>query len=153
MKVIRKFCSKKELVLLRDIAANLCHTDGGRPGIYKCGTTYSLPGDLYNRMLVASELPGPILIGNCYRQFISYEKNGWIHPHKDWVHENCKLYRVNVLVDAPIKGGECFVDGVEVVLKEGDALVLRSELEEHEVKKILEGKRMIFTIGFHHKGG
>jgi hypothetical protein len=160
MKIIQNFCTPEELTTLRNIAKTLRHFPGTRPGLYKgatvCGFGYGdeIPGGvhdaIYQKFLAASGLTPP-LKGRGIQQFISYAKDGWIHPHKDWVDPGCNLYRVNVLVDAAGKGGECIVDGVEAKLGEGDAIVLRAELEEHQVKPILEGSRMIFTIGFHHR--
>jgi hypothetical protein len=172
-KIIRNFLTSEELDELRKIATSCFHHEGTRPGIYKVGTIsgglQQISEPLYQKFLNASGLPLPFN-GSSIHQFISYQTNGFIHPHKDWVYDTsfthqlrklpdekypaCKLYRVNVLIDATIRGGECFVDGVEVPkLNEGDAIVLRAELQEHEVKPILEGKRMIFTIGFHHNEG
>ena len=167
MKIIRNFATSEDLIILRDLSKNCAHIAGTRSGIYSCGTTYSLPTNLYQRLIVASELPGGKLNGLCYSQFISYKKGGFVGAHKDWVFDAsftkelrtdadkatgpCKLYRINVMVDAASKGGELFVDGEEVKLNEGDALVFRPELCLHEVKPVIEGSRMIFTCGFHHK--
>jgi len=161
MKIIQSFATPEELTLLRDLAKPLYHIPhsggvGARAGVYKCGTASmfgsnkGVPDSLYQKLLAASGLIPP-LVGRAIQQFISYAKDGYIAAHKDWVDPGCKLYRVNVLVDAAGKGGECVVDGVEVKLTPGDAISLRAEQELHEVKTILEGSRMIFTIGFHHK--
>jgi len=172
MRVIQSFLTASELFTLRRLSNTCVHYEGARPGIYKCGTVhrfgtgYGIPDALYQKFLTAAGLTPPFE-GRSIQQFISYKEGGFIQPHKDWVYdvtfthqlhdlatesrEACKLHRVNVMVDSAAKGGELFVDGEEVKLNEGDALVLRPELQEHEVKTIVEGSRMIFTIGFHHK--
>jgi len=158
MKVLQNFLTSEELIVLRNLSKALFHIDGARLGTYKYSTTRGfglgagIPDTLYQKFLAASELTPP-LVGRDIQQFISYQKDGYIAAHKDWVDPGAKLYRVNVLVDKAVQGGECVVDGVEVKLNEGDAISLRAELEMHEVKPVLEGSRMIFTIGFHHKEG
>lgn len=124
----------------------------------------SVSDELYQRFMDASGVPKPFN-GKDIHQFISYKTGGSNEPHKDWAYDlnfreqlrtankddknACKLYRVIALVDACEEGGELFVAGKEIKLNEGDAVAFRSELIEHEVKKVIAGNRMIFTIGFH----
>lgn len=170
MHIIRNLLKQEDLLALRQVSKARYHHPGARPGIYTCATTYAPPNDLHTKLwsLATSKLGkrGAKFNGKSFSQFISYQKDGFIHPHKDWVFDTsfqhelraaphqypaCKLFRVNVMIDSAAKGGELFVEGNEVKLNNGDALVFRAELHEHEVKPILDGSRMIFTIGYHHK--
>jgi hypothetical protein len=180
MKTIRNFLTVEDLKTLRTLAKTIVHHTTMLRGRFDCGTAYgagsvfdyhhmdrkkSIPDELYQRFMVASKVPQPFN-GKDIHQFISYKVGGSNDPHKDWAYDiefreqlrtakkddpnACKLYRVIALVDACKEGGELFVAGKEIKLNEGDAVAFRSELIEHEVKKVIAGDRMIFTIGFHH---
>jgi predicted 2-oxoglutarate/Fe(II)-dependent dioxygenase YbiX len=56
-------------------------------------------------------------------------------------------HRINVLLHGPEAGGELFVGGQRVSLSAGDAYVFRPDVEEHEVKMVLRGSRLIWTLG------
>lgn len=168
MRIIRNLLTKEELETLRSMAKATSHF---KCGTYSCGTVKGfgsdrkVPDEIYKKFLDVSGVVLPFN-GRDIQQFISYEQGGSNSAHKDWVYDTrfvsqmrditpetrgvCELFRVNALVDAAAKGGELFVEGQEIKLAEGDAISFRPELQVHEVKKIEEGSRMIFTIGFHH---
>lgn len=180
MKVIKKLLTSHDLAALRSLAKTCLHHEAKDRGTFSCGTVYASGGvfygnhdrtrtvsnDLYQKFMTASGLPKPFN-GADVHQFISYKTGGKNTPHKDWIYDTnfqrslrtdedkaskiaSKLYRVIALVNTCAKGGELFVDGKEVVLNEGDAVAFQSGLIEHEVKTVVEGDRMVFTIGFHH---
>jgi len=177
MKVHRNFLTQEDLTALRTLAKSLHHCHSSIRGIFQLATSYggggvfggmdrskSISDELYQKFMVASGCPLPFN-GKDIHQFITYGVGGSNDPHKDWAYDiafrhqlrtadkndknACKLYRVIALVNACEKGGELFVAGKEIKLNEGDVVAFRSELIEHEVKKITAGNRMIFTIGFH----
>ena len=167
MKVIHNFLTTSELDTLRSLAKTCYMSIGGKGYTYGTlqgfGYNKGVPDTIFKKFLDASELTQP-LNGRSIQQFLCYKKGGVNTPHKDWVYDTTfsyqrrnnepdavSLFRVNVVLTQADKGGELIVGGEEVKLAVGDGFVFRPELIEHEVKEILEGSRMIFTIGFHHK--
>lgn len=167
MKVVHNFLTSEERAILLSLAKT-CRFDYGGTG-YTYGTlsgfgqTRSVPDSIFKKFLDVSELTQP-LVGRSIQQYLCYEKGGVNTPHKDWVYDSTfsrqlrrgesdgvSLFRVNIVLIQAAKGGELIVGGEEIKLNEGDGFVFRPDIIEHEVKEILEGNRMVFTIGFHHK--
>jgi hypothetical protein len=75
--------------------------------------------------------------------FIHYLPNFGIAPHVDarsWS-------RVNVLLIKPPLGGQLIIEGEVQDMDVGDAVVFEPRLQEHMVTPVVEGERLIWSLG------
>ena len=77
---------------------------------------------------------------------IRYAHGSHIPPHRDAAEHGRRHRRLNALLAAPRAGGRLFVDGTEVVLAVGDAVVFEPSAELHEVTPV-DGERLLFSVG------
>lgn len=75
--------------------------------------------------------------------FIGYCAGQGIAKHTD---ERSEL-RLNVLIVEPIVGGILTVDGAEVHIGVGDAVIFSPRTMEHSVSKVEMGERVIWSVG------
>ena len=156
MKIVKDFLSDLELLELYLYSCN-AHYEPGRQGTgYEKSAvpqivTHTTKSVATVRMAVfqkrALGLLGLSLMDgfDCY--FVRYPEGSHIPLHLDDAPLAQEHHRVNVLLHAPEAGGEHFVDGRPVSLSAGDAYVFRPDLEQHEVKSVLRGERLIWTLG------
>jgi hypothetical protein len=133
---------------------------------YLIGMMRDEPGRLATGYRKAPILPGTTLMGcnldglrhralnvlgtsedqehDCY--LIRYDKGAFIPSHFDSAPTGAEHHRLNALVEAG-DGGDLMVSGKLVALKLGDAYVFRPDAEEHEVKRVRRGRRLIFSVG------
>jgi len=64
------------------------------------------------------------------------------------VHTDARTgHRLNVLLTRPEEGGELVIGGKGVNWSPTDAVVFRPDREPHEVRKVLQGVRLVWSIG------
>lgn len=78
---------------------------------------------------------------------LRYRPGAFIPPHKDDAPLAHEHRRMNFIVQSAEKGGRLIVDNQPYLLSCRDAYIFRPDLEEHEVTKVEEGTRLVFTVG------
>lgn len=153
MFVLRRFLGPNHLYLLR-----LLSTD--RLDQYEHGRQ----GTGYQKLRVKEDLQGgplgtilPRALGALYcpvdnefydAYLLRYPKGSYIPRHVDEAGVFGKVHhRLNALVTEGAEGGLLTVDDHPVTLKTGDALLFRPDAHPHAVSEVLEGERLVLSIG------
>lgn len=85
---------------------------------------------------------------------LHYPVGAYIPRHLDDARLFCCIHhRLNAVVRAPTSGGQLLVNDKPIDLNVGDAYVFLPDDEPHEVKPVLEGERIVFTVGCWWKPG
>src|SRR5262249_30967327 len=101
--------------------------------------------DLLARSLHLLRDPAPSL-WDCW--LLRYEVGAYVPPHVDPpLDEGRQHVRLNLLVARAARGGELRLDGLEVSLEQGDAVVFRPDLCTHEVSRVDAGARLVWSVG------
>ena len=82
---------------------------------------------------------------DCY--FLRYPEKSHIPLHLDDAPFGKEHRRFNLILLQPYKGGELYVEGHRIDLLPGDAYIFRPDKEEHEVRLIQDGVRLVWTVG------
>jgi hypothetical protein len=82
---------------------------------------------------------------DCY--LVRYNEGCWIPLHKDDAPLAQEHHRLNAMITMPEQGGELIVEGQHIELAVSDAYVFRPDLQEHEVKPVQTGTRLIWSVG------
>jgi hypothetical protein len=91
---------------------------------------------------------GPVERDRWDRYLLRYRVGTFVLPHVDpplepgWMH-----VQLNLVVQHAKNGGRLYLDGVEVPLEVGDAVVFRPDVSRHEVTPIEAGERLIWSVG------
>ncbi len=82
------------------------------------------------------------------RYLLRYELGASVPPHIDPpLSEGRNHVRLNAVIRQSIRGGVLVLDGEEIALSEGDAVVFRPDLQSHAVTTIDDGSRLLWSIG------
>lgn len=87
----------------------------------------------------------PDLPHDCY--LLRYPTGSRIPLHRDDTFGGAEHHRINAVVRAPVLGGQLLLAGSPVLLEAGDAYTFRPDLIPHEVTSVLEGSRLVWTVG------
>lgn len=145
MKIIRGFLTPQDRIRLWAFADQTSFGPGRQ------GTGYEkspLPEGTYDelRHSALDHLVAPHDLGHdCY--VMRYTTGACIPLHRDDAPLAAEHHRINALIQKPGSGGELYVGGQLVELEEGDAYIFRPDVEEHEVKLVTSGTRLLFTLG------
>ena len=106
----------------------------------------SLLRDLLPRALGALGCPAD---NEFYDVFLlKYPKGAYIPKHVDEAGVFGKTHhRLNALVTSADKGGHLTVDDKPIEILEGHALVFRPDEQPHAVSEVLEGGRLVLSVG------
>lgn len=115
----------------------------GRRFVPKVKIDQSIVNELFSRFGLVWEMEEPELghfVGT------NYLMGAHVHVHTDPAPEGFHHVRCNVAVEMPKFGGEPILDGVKVNVKEGDAWVCFSSIEEHSSAPIKNGDRIVVSV-------
>jgi hypothetical protein len=115
----------------------------GRRFVPKVKIDQSIVNELFFRFGLVWEMEEPELghfVGT------NYLMGAHVHIHTDPAPEGFHHVRCNVAVEMPKFGGEPILDGVKIGVKEGDAWVCFSSIEEHSSTPIKNGDRVIVSV-------
>jgi hypothetical protein len=70
-----------------------------------------------------------------------------VPSHHDPAEDGCVRLRLELIVAAPAAGGALLIDGEDVPLAIGDAVVFRADQAAHEVAPVERGTRLVWSVG------
>jgi len=154
-RIARHFLAGAELDHLRGLCAQRDREwDRGRQdtGYQKSAVD---PDDPAIAALIARSLttlyPGPRHGHDAW--LLRYPEGSDIPPHVDPpLRDRARHARLNAVIAAPPAGGLLALDGVEVALAVGDAVVFYPDRVRHEVSAVTGGERWIWSVGCNHDG-
>lgn len=142
--VHRQFIVPEDVVKFRNIAACSSGWHPGRQGTgYDILSLKKMAGAPFDR---ARQLIGVQHDGAWDAYLIRYNDGSFIPPHRDDASFGLRHRRLNVLVTAPISGGELLIGGILVSLAEGDGVMFHPNEDEHSVEPVV-GERLLFSVG------
>lgn len=146
MRIIREFIRPDDLKRLRELAIALNNWGDGRQGTgYSRANIRDTPG--VQAYITKAIVELGILDDMWDAYFLLYPNGSYIPPHKDdTAFGKTKHMRLNALITKPIDGGILSINGKNVKLREGDAIVFTPNLETHSVSKVV-GERLVFSVG------
>lgn len=147
MQVLPRFLSPGDVELLVRLARDPARTwDAGRQGTgyHRSAVTGPEVERLATRSLEAI-WPGPRHGHDVW--LLRYPPGSHIPPHVDPPLVGGAYHaRLNAVIVAPPAGGMLVIDGVEVALAVGDAVVFRPDVERHAVTTT-QGERLVWSVG------
>ncbi len=78
---------------------------------------------------------------------LRYLPGAHVPPHRDPAREGCVHLRLNLMVAAPAAGGGLVIDGEDVPLAVGEAVVFRPDESAHQVARVERGTRLVWSVG------
>lgn len=141
----------KDFLTQADIEQLLLFAEQGNFDPGRQGTGYVkayIPPKLFPELREDSlkQLGAPLDVGHdCY--LVRYGVNNWIPSHKDDAPLAQEHHRLNAMVTMPERGGQLIVEGQAIELAIRDAYVFRPDLQEHEVRRVEAGVRLIWSVG------
>lgn len=145
VRILKNFLDPLDLEPLRICAEHLSFEAGRQ------GTGYAkarIPPHLFTELRIKSLQAFEVSYLGHDSFFIRYAEGALTPPHKDpSLLAGGEHHRLNAMVTMPEEGGELVVEGQVIKLGLGDAYVFRSDTQEHEVKVVKAGVRLVWSVG------
>ncbi len=82
------------------------------------------------------------------RYLLRYAAGTLVPPHRDPpLADGLRHLRLNAIIVHDGGGGSLRMDGVTVPVTEGDAVIFRPDLVDHEVTVLTSGHRLVWSVG------
>ena len=146
MKILRGFVSPDEVAALRACAgAEVGWLVGRQRSGYE---KLPLREPLRQHVVVKRALAE---LGTPYQDYwdvylIRYLDGAHVPDHVDAAEHGRRHRRINIVLEEPRSGGALRIDGVEIDLSVGDAVLFEPDREVHHVTPVV-GTRLVFSVG------